>query len=69
MKCERLKQFRQETYQLLGKAHDATFELMDSILTTRNAYCLGDFSLSPLFRRKWHSSYEAIQDCRPNRNQ
>jgi hypothetical protein len=40
MKCERLKQFRQETYQLLGKAHDATFELMESIMTTRNAYCL-----------------------------
>ena len=34
MKCERLKQFCQETYQLLGKAHDATFELMDSVMTT-----------------------------------
>jgi hypothetical protein len=68
MKCERLKQFRQETYQLLGKAHDATFELMDSVMTTRNASCLGEFSLSPLFRRKWSSAYEALQDSRPNRN-
>ena len=44
MKYERLKQFRQETYQLLGKADDATFELMESIMTTRNSYCLGKFS-------------------------
>jgi hypothetical protein len=48
MKCERLRQFRQETYQMLGKAHDATFELMESIMTTPNAGCLGEFSLSPL---------------------
>jgi hypothetical protein len=68
MKCERLKQFRQDTYQLLGKAHDATFELMDSVMTTRNASCLGEFSLSPLFTRKWSSAYEALQDSRPNRN-
>jgi hypothetical protein len=45
MKCERFKQFRQDTYQLLGKAHDATFELMDSVMTTKNAGCLGEFSL------------------------
>ena len=38
------------TYQMLGKAKDATFELMDSVMTTRNASCLGEFSLSPLFR-------------------
>jgi DDE superfamily endonuclease len=68
MKCERLKQFRQETYQMLGKAKNATFELMDSVMTTRNASCLGEFSLSPLFRRKWSSTYEALQDTRPNRN-
>ncbi|WP_293026723.1 transposase [Moorena sp. SIO3I8] len=56
-----------ETYQLLGKAHDATFELMESMMTTKNASCLGEFALSPLFQRKWSSAYEAIQDCRPNR--
>ena len=33
-----------------------------------NASCLGEFSLSPLFRRKWSSTYEALQDSRPNRN-
>jgi hypothetical protein len=45
MNFDRLTKFRQETYQLLGKAHDATFELMESIMTTRNANCLGEFSL------------------------
>jgi DDE superfamily endonuclease len=68
MKYDRLTRFRQETYLMLGKAHDATFELMDSVMTTRNASCLGEFSLSPLFRRKWSSTYEALQDSRPNRN-
>jgi hypothetical protein len=42
---------------------------MDAVLTTKTAYCLADFSLSPLFRRKWSSVYESLQDCRPNRNQ
>jgi DDE superfamily endonuclease len=42
---------------------------MESIMTTKNASCLGEFSLSPLFRRKWSSVYEALQDCRPQRNQ
>ena len=68
MKCERFKQFRQETYLMLGKAKDATFELMDSVMTTRNVSCLAELSLSPLFRRKWSSTYEAIEDSRPNRN-
>lgn len=50
MKYDRYLKFRQETYQMLGKAKDATFELMDSIMTTRNASCLAEFSLSPLFK-------------------
>ncbi|MDJ0597127.1 MAG: hypothetical protein QNJ72_45430 [Pleurocapsa sp. MO_226.B13] len=37
-------------------------------MTTRNASCLAEFSLSPLFRRKWSSTYEALEDSRPNRN-
>jgi hypothetical protein len=41
---------------------------MDSVMTTRNASCLGEFSLSPLFRRKWSSTYQALQDSRPNKN-
>lgn len=30
--------------------------------------CLAEFSLSPLFSRKWSSTYEALEDSRPNRN-
>ena len=68
-KYDRLKKFRQDTYQMLVKARDATFELMDSIMTTKNADSLAEFSLCSLFGRKWHSCYEAIQDSRPNSNQ
>ncbi|REJ51362.1 MAG: hypothetical protein DWQ58_13610 [Microcystis aeruginosa TA09] len=63
------QKFRTETYNLLGRAKAATFELMDAVLTVRNASCLADFSLSPLSRRKWSSIYESLQDCRPSRNQ
>ena len=68
MKYDRYQKFRQQTYQMLGKAKDATFELIDSVMTTKNVSCLAEFSLSPLFRRKWSSTYEALQDSRPNRN-
>ncbi|MGJ5634910.1 NF041680 family putative transposase, partial [Nostoc sp. CALU 1950] len=49
------------------RAKDATFELTDAILLTRNVYSLADLSLSPVFRRKWPSIYEALQDSRPQR--
>ncbi len=68
MKSDRSRKFRQETYVMLGKAKDATFELMDTVMTTRKLSCLAECSLSPLFRRKWSSTYEALQDNRPNRN-
>ncbi len=40
---------------------------MDAVLVTRNIYSFAELSLSPVFRRKWPSLYEAIDDCRPNR--
>ncbi|XZO03947.1 MAG: hypothetical protein ACM65L_09570 [Microcoleus sp.] len=67
MNSERLKDFRQAAYELLVRAKDATFELMDAVMTTRNASCLAEFSLSPLFNRQWSSIYEALQDCLPDR--
>ena len=67
MNSEPLKEFRQAAYDLLIKAKDATFELMDAVMTTRNAACLAEFALSPLFNRKWSSIYEALQDSRPER--
>ena len=67
MKLARLEEFRQAAYKHLGRAHDATFELTDAILLSRNVYCLAELSLSPVFRRKWPSIYEALQDSRPQR--
>lgn len=67
MKHARLEEFRQVAYEYLGRAKDATFELTDAILLTRNVYSLADLSLSPVFRRKWPSIYEALQDSRPQR--
>jgi len=55
MQLARLKEFRQAAYQYLCRAHDATKELTDAILLTRNPYCLGDLSLCPVFRRKWQA--------------
>lgn len=68
IEVDKLKAFRQAAYQHLTRAKDATFELTDAILLTRHAYCLADLSLSPVFRRNWPSIYEALQDCRPQRN-
>jgi hypothetical protein len=69
MNCERLKRFRQAAYQLLGPAQDATMDLMDAVLVTRSVYSFAELSLSPVFRRKWPSLYEAIEDCRPQRRE
>ena len=52
-KCETLVKFRQQAYELLGPAKDATFELLDAVMTTPKAKCLADFWLNPLFRRQW----------------
>ena len=69
MNCEALQTFRQEVHKLLTKAKDATFELMDAVMTTRQVSSLAEFSLSLMFRRQYPSTYEAIEDCRPQRNQ
>ncbi len=39
MKLARLEEFRQAAYKYLGRGHDATFELTDAILLTRNIIC------------------------------
>ena len=41
---QKLQNFRNEVYQLLGPAKDSTFELMDAVLITRNVYSFGDDS-------------------------
>jgi hypothetical protein len=52
MNSERLKDFRQAVYELLVRAKDATFELMDAVMTTIHASCLAEFSLSSVFNRR-----------------
>lgn len=67
-----LKAFRQAAYKHLSRAHDVAFERTDAVLLTRNAYCLADFSLCPVFRlmdvtlfpalllaQEYHSRWEA----------
>ncbi|MDJ0571657.1 MAG: hypothetical protein QNJ53_21805 [Pleurocapsa sp. MO_192.B19] len=44
MKYDRYQELRQESYQMLGQAKDATFELIDSVMTTRNMSCLAELS-------------------------
>ena len=66
--AQKLREFRNEAYQLLGTAKDSIFDLMDAVLTTRNIYSFAELSLSPVFRRKWPSLYEAIDDVRPKTN-
>jgi hypothetical protein len=63
--AQKLLDFRNGVYQLLGPAKDATFELMDAVLVTRHVYSFAELSLCPVFRRQWPSLYEAIDDSRP----
>ncbi|MEM7591468.1 MAG: hypothetical protein AAF383_08100 [Cyanobacteria bacterium P01_A01_bin.83] len=44
----------------MGNAKDAVFELTDAAILTRSPESLAELSLSPVFRRKWHSTYEAL---------
>ena len=63
-----LKLFRDQVYHCLGNAKDAVFELTDAAILSRNPTSLAELSLSPVFRRQWHSTYEALEDCHPSRD-
>lgn len=67
MTFDKLKQFRQNVYTILGNAKDALFDLMDAVLVTRSVYSFVELSCSPVFRRQWSSIYEALQDGNPPR--
>jgi hypothetical protein len=64
---EKLAQFRNRTYLILGNGRDALFDLMDAVLSTRSVTSFVELSLSPVFRREWPSLYEALQDGRISR--
>jgi hypothetical protein len=67
MSYDSLYGFRARAHQYLGRAHDATFELVDAVMTTRRVYSFAELTQSPVFRRKWSSGYEALEDSRPQR--
>jgi hypothetical protein len=64
----KLIQFRQAAYGLLGNACDAFFELGDAVIQMRQVQSFAELSCAPAFRRKWSSAYEAMQDGRPDRD-
>ncbi|MFH7025471.1 MAG: hypothetical protein ACHBN1_08710 [Heteroscytonema crispum UTEX LB 1556] len=49
---DKLKQFRQGVYSILGNGKDALFDLMDAVLITRSVKSFLELSLTPVFRRK-----------------
>lgn len=58
-----LIEFRQKVYeQILVGAGDAQFELIDALLLSEQLRCFAQLSLSPAFRRRWPSAYNAIDD-------
>ena len=64
MTYDTLLSFRKRAYEHLIRAHDATFELMEAALTTRSTHSFTELTQSLLFRRRWPSGYEALQDSR-----
>lgn len=62
-----LIQFRQTVYDRLGPARDAWFELGDAVLLSPSLNAFVQLSTCPVFRRRWSSTYEALQDGRPDR--
>lgn len=59
-----LKDFRHAIYNSFLRSRDALFELMDALLSEDHARSLPELSLSPFFRRRWPSLYEALEDGR-----
>jgi len=64
----KLTAFRQAAYSNLGAARDALFELADAVLLTPHLNSFAELSQAPVFRRRWPSVYEALQDGRPDRH-
>ena len=54
------KLFRDQVYHCLGNAKDAAFELTDAAILSRHPSSLAELSLSPVFRRQWHSTSGVI---------
>jgi len=60
------KEIRHQTACCFERSPDALFELVDALSSEPQARTLPELSLSPSFRRKWPSVYEALEDGRVN---
>ncbi len=67
MNPDKLQRFRQKAYEYLGGTRDALFELMDAVMLTRKPSSLVELSVSPVFRRGWHSIYAGLRNSRLQR--
>lgn len=65
----KLREFRHKAYGMMRNGRDALFDLMDAVLVSRGVYSFAELSVSPVFRRKWPSLYEALQDSEPPRKE
>src|SRR6266536_875466 len=64
-----LNVFRHAIYGCFQRASDALFNTVDALLTEDRAHSFPELSLSPLFKRKWSSLYEAFEDGRIDEQQ
>lgn len=62
MDCTTLIDFRTDVYAAFTRAADAMFDLADALMTDTQAQSLIELALSPAFRRRWPSLYEALED-------
>ncbi len=63
----KLQAFRQAAYACLGNGRAALFDLADAVLATPAVNSFAELACAPVFRRRWASLYEALQDGRPDR--
>lgn len=58
----RLTRFRQALYdRVLTRRRDAQQELLDALLLSPPVHSFPELSLSPAFKRQWHSLYKALE--------
>lgn len=67
MNLNTIQHTRHQIWQCFSRSADALFELADALTCESTARSLPELSLSPAFRRKWPSVYEALEDGRIER--